>query len=241
VRNEVSNVFASEDDGRSWRGLSGQPPSFAVANGTELWGAFGWPGKHERPSASIWRSTNRGETWSKADIALGDGSSPRLYGQLPAPLINEPEEVPLLIMSDNQLVRPELAADSSTWKRVGRPIRDLRPSTGTVNPTVAGRRHGGATYVASGGHIFMSNDGAMTWAAARTHQFAHAQIQCEKLKCYALLTESGSDAGDHVSDIARPPVSLPAISRGVGEGNRQYVATPVRRSSARRRRGRSSA
>lgn len=193
VRNEISDVFASDDDGRSWRGLSGQPPRFAVANGTELWAAFGWPGIHEGPSASIWRSTDRGETWSKADIALADRLSPMLHGQLPAAYINEPGGVPLLIMSDSQLVHPELATDSSTWKRIGRPIPDLRPSPGTVNPTVAGRSHGGALYVASEGHIFMSNDGALTWAEARTHRFIDAQIQCEKSTCYALLTERGSE------------------------------------------------
>jgi hypothetical protein len=193
VRNELSEVFASDDNGRSWRGLSEKPPTMTVANGNELWGAHGWPGHHEGPSASIWASADRGETWSNKDVELTTKHGPALYAQLPAAFLNEPGDPALLLMSNAQIVRPELAADSSTWKRVGHPVPDIRSSRGTVNPTVAGRRYGRSIYVASVGRIFLSNDDGLTWVHQNVHPFFDARIQCVELACYALLMELGSE------------------------------------------------
>lgn len=128
LRNELSDVFVSDDNGRFWRTLSEKPPTLTVANGNELWGAHGWPGHHEGPSASIWRSADRGETWSNKDVEVAKARDAALYSLLPAGFVNEPGEPPLLRMSDVQIVRPELSADSSKWKRVGRrPDAKLRP------------------------------------------------------------------------------------------------------------------
>lgn len=193
LRNELSNVFASDDNGRSWRLLSKEPPTFAVANGNELWAAHGWPGIHEGPSASIWRSADRGQTWSKEDVEVTSRRDEALYARLPAAFVNEPGDAPLLLMSDVQLVRPELLADSSKWQRVGSPIRGLRPSDGTVNPTVTGRRYGNSIYVASAGHIFLSNDEGRTWGDEQVHRFFAARIRCVEGACYALLSELGSE------------------------------------------------
>jgi hypothetical protein len=193
LRNELSDVFASDDNGRSWRQLSQRPPTLTVANGNELWGASGWPGIHEGPSASIWRSTDRGETWSKKDVDVTTTRDEALYARLPAAFVNEPADPPLLLMSNVQIVRPELAADSSTWKRVGRSIPGLRPSDGTVNPTIAGRRYGRSIYVASAGHIFLSNDEGLNWADEQVHAFFDGEIHCVEVACYALLSELGSE------------------------------------------------
>jgi hypothetical protein len=194
LRNELSEVFVSDDNGRSWRTLSEKPPTLTVANGNELWGAHGWPGHHEGPSASIWRSADRGETWSKKDVEVATARDAALYSLLPAGFVNEPGEPPLLLMSDVQIVRPELSADSSKWKRVGRrPDAELRPSKGTVNPTLAGRRYGRSIYVASAGHISLSNDDGMTWADEHVHPFFDARIRCVERACYALLSELGSE------------------------------------------------
>src|SRR4051812_9483322 len=55
LRNGLSDLFASDDSGRTWRALPDRVPTLAVANGHELWGAHGWPGHHEGASAQIWR------------------------------------------------------------------------------------------------------------------------------------------------------------------------------------------
>lgn len=194
LRNGLSDVFVSDDNGRSWRALSEKPPTFTGANGNELWAAHGWPGRHEKPIASIWRSPDGGETWSTKDVELAKSRDATLYSLLPAAFVNEPGEPPLLLMSDAQIVRPELSADSSTWKRVGRrPDAELRPSEGTVNPALAGRRSGRSMYVASAGHISLSNDDGLTWADEHVHSFFNAQIQCVERECYALLGELGSE------------------------------------------------
>src|SRR4051812_41084091 len=70
LRNGRNDLFASDDNGRSWRKLPDRVPTLAVANGHELWGAHGWPGIHERASAQIWRSLDLGETWSTAKLDL---------------------------------------------------------------------------------------------------------------------------------------------------------------------------
>lgn len=194
LRNELSDIFVSDDHGRSWRALSEEAPTLTVANGNELWAAHGWPGRHEEPSASIWRSADRGETWSSKDVEVAKARDAALYSLLPAAFVNEPGDPPLLLMSDGQIVRPELSADSSKWKRVGRrPDAELSPSNGTVNPTLAGRRYGRSIYVASSGHISLSNDDGLTWADEHVHPFFDAQIRCVERDCYALLSELGSE------------------------------------------------
>jgi hypothetical protein len=192
VRNALSELFASDDNGRSWRALPEKPPLLGIANGGEIWSAHGWPGHHEGPSAVLWRSTDRGETWSKTEIELAGAHGDALYARLPSAFINEPDDVPLLLMSDFQLVLPALVADTSTWQRVGRPIPGLEPATGTVNSGAAGRQHERSIYVASSGFIFFSNDDGMTWVKERVHPFFDAQIRCRGTTCYALLSELGS-------------------------------------------------
>jgi hypothetical protein len=192
VRNELSELFASDDHGRSWRALSEKPPLLGIANSGEIWGAHGWPGIHEGPSAALWRSADRGETWSKTTIELAGARGDALYARLPAAFINEPDDAPLLVMSDFQLVRPALVADSSTWQRVGRPIPGLQRTTGTINTGAAGRQHRRSIYVASSGFMFFSGDDGTTWAREPVHPFFDARIRCRGTTCYALLSELGS-------------------------------------------------
>jgi len=193
IRNERSDLFASDDDGNSWRALSDKPETLSVANGNDLWGAHGWPGRHEGPSARIWYSADRGETWSRTEIELPKDRSEPLFPRLPAAFVHEPGDPPLLLMSDFQLVRPELVARSSTWKRLGSPIPGLRPSRGTIDSSAAGRQYRGSIYVASAGSIFFSGDEGVTWAMRPVHSFMDAQIRCRASACYALLMQLGSE------------------------------------------------
>lgn len=84
LRNELSDIFVSDDHGRSWRALSEKVPTLTVANGNELWAAHGWPGRHEEPSASIWRSADSGETWSNKDVEVAKARDAALGSVLPA-------------------------------------------------------------------------------------------------------------------------------------------------------------
>jgi hypothetical protein len=195
VRNELSNLFASDDSGRTWRALPSRVPSLAVANGHELWGAHGWPGHHEPASAQIWRSLDRGETWSIAELDLPERYGPALDSRLPAAFLNEPDDELLLAMSDFQLVRPQIAADSATWSRVGARLPGGGRSTGTINASVAGRKHGRSIYVASAGSIAFSDDDARTWSNAAVHRAHSTTIRCTGSTCYALLSELGSEWG----------------------------------------------
>lgn len=191
VRNEVSELFASDDNGRSWRTLAERRESLTVANGTEIWGAHGWAGHHERPSASFAHSADRGDTWSTMKVPFLRWDE-TLHARLPAAFINEPAEEPLLLMSDAQLVRPALVLDTAKWQRVGRAIQGPPPSRGTVNRSLAGRKHGNSIYVASAGVIYFSADDGMTWTSQRVHANADAEIRCRATTCYALVSETGS-------------------------------------------------
>ena len=209
VRNELSELYVSDDDGRQWRVLPETPESLRVANGKELWGAHGWPGHHEGPSARLWRSLDLGETWSHVDLEL-PGDRRELHARLPAGFINEPGDEPLLVMSDFQLVRPDLVTNSSAWRRVGRRISGLEPSTGTINSTATGRKHGRSIYVASAGEIFLSNDEGMTWAQTSLDLLWRPDIRCVESTCYVLsnnadrqwdgflTTEAGTNEWRHI-------------------------------------------
>lgn len=192
VRNELFELFASDDQGQSWRAVSGAHGTLAVANGNEIWGAHGWPGHHEAPSAAVWQSRDLGNTWTHVALALP--SRAVLDAHLPAAFIHEPTDVPLLLMSNAQLVRPTLAADSTTWPRVGAPIEGAHGSRGTVHPNIAGRKHGRSMYVASSDAIHLSNDDGVTWQRQPVGDFAEAKIRCRESECYALLGELGSRA-----------------------------------------------
>lgn len=191
LRTEISEVFVSDDNGGSWRATSATPPEFAIANENEIWAAHGWTGYHEGPSASIWRSTDKAETWSHVDIELPGGRGTEIFGRLPAIFINGPADEPLLAMSDFQLVRPDLAADSSKWKRIGTRIRESTLEVGT-NRYLSGRRYGRWIYVASFGHIFFSSDEGVTWADQPVHPFFDSDIRCLGATCYVLVNELGS-------------------------------------------------
>jgi hypothetical protein len=194
IRNEVSELFASDDNGSSWRALRGTPHAMTIANGTELWGAYGWPGHHERASASISYSGDSGETWSTVDLKLPDDRGAELYARLSAAFINEPDAAPLLVMSDFHLARPELVADSTKWKTVGRrgAILDATRVRGTVD-RAAGLQHGQSIYVATSGSIYFSGDDGDSWSRQEVHPFFGAQIRCRETACYALLNQLGSE------------------------------------------------
>ncbi|MCE9575708.1 MAG: hypothetical protein K8W52_21340 [Deltaproteobacteria bacterium] len=190
IRTESSDLVASEDGGRSWRALSNRPETLSIANGGEIWGAHGWPGHHEGPSARLSHSADRGETWSQVEFELPEDRGAALLARLPAAFVQEPRDPPRLLMSDLQLVRPELATNSSTWKRVGVPITGAeRPGEGTVNLRVYGRMYRGSIYVASALAIYFSGDEGATWARTSVPSSVEAQIRCREFSCYALLAD----------------------------------------------------
>jgi hypothetical protein len=191
-RNELSELFASDDNGLSWRALPGTPHAMSIANGTELWGAQGWPGHHERASASVSYSSDSGETWSTVELKLPDARGDELYARLPAAFINEPGAAPLLVMSDFHLARPELAADSTKWKTVGRRALGEERVRGTVD-RAAGLQHGHSIYIAASGSIYFSADDGESWSRQEVHPFFDAQIRCRERTCYALLSQRGSE------------------------------------------------
>jgi hypothetical protein len=190
---EASELFASDDSGRTWRALPDRVPMLAVANGHELWGAHGWPGYHERASAQIWRSLDLGETWSTAKLDLPERYGPALDSRLPAAFLNEPDDEPLLAMSDFQLVRPQITADSAAWSRVGARVPGGGRSTGTINADVTGRKHGRSIYVAFPDSIAFSDDNARTWSDAAVRPAYDAAVRCTGSTCYALLSQLGSE------------------------------------------------
>jgi hypothetical protein len=78
---------------------------------------------------------------------------------LPAIFVNEPADPPLLLMQDLQLVRPRIDSDFDSWSPVGTRV----PADEWVGRWRGGGvQHGGVTYVAIPGHIFMSVDNART-------------------------------------------------------------------------------
>jgi hypothetical protein len=185
VANELGELFGSDDGGASWRALRGHPGTLAVANGGELWGAKGWPGHHEDPSAEIWFSDDRGDSWSNKDLELPEPRH-KVHAHLPGAFLQEPANPPLLAMWTRQLVRPEVTSKPSTWKRVGTiPDAALSPSGGA-----AGLEYRGSIYLAVLGHIFLSRDQAQTWDR-RDVSFMKAQIRCHADTCHALLDELG--------------------------------------------------
>jgi hypothetical protein len=192
VRNELSELFASDDNGLSWRALPGGPQAMSIANGGEMWGANGWAGQHEPPSASVSYSSDRGDSWSKIALNLPDGWGDELYARLPAAFINEPDAAPLLLMSDFHLARPELAADSTKWKTVGRRVLGAASVRGTVD-RAAGLQHGHSIYIATSGSIYFSGDDGESWSRQEVHRFSDAQVRCRATTCYALLSQSGSE------------------------------------------------
>lgn len=127
------------------------PQAMSIANGGEMWAANGWAGhrgprpSHERPSASVSYSSDCGDNWSKIALELPDGWGDELYARLPAAFTNEPDAAPLLLMSDFHLARPELAADSTKWKTVGRRVLGAASVRRTVD-RAAGLQHGHSIY-----------------------------------------------------------------------------------------------
>jgi hypothetical protein len=190
VRNLRNELFASEDRGRTWRELADGPHLLSMATGDEIWAAHGWPGHHEGPSATIWRSRDRGATWSSVDLDV-----PRVWSELdarlPAVFVNEPGDAPLLLMSNLQLARPSLVADSLTWERVGHPVPSLEHPRGTVDRDVAATRHRGSIYVAVRRAIYLSNDNGATWTKQDIPNGWRWQLRCLAATCYAF-----SDAVD---------------------------------------------
>jgi hypothetical protein len=136
------------------------------------------------------------------DLELPDKRRERIDCRLPAAYINEPGDQPLLVMSDFQLVRPDLVTNSSAWKRVGQRISGLEPSTGTVNSTAAGLKHGGSIYVASAGSIFLSNDEGITWSETSVDSLYRTDIRCVESTCYALSSNADSKWGGFLTTEA---------------------------------------
>ncbi len=192
VRNELAELFASDDQGRSWHSLSAEPTALAVAEGNQLWGAHGWKGHHEAPSAKIWRSTDRGERWTQRKIDLPERHSSELHDRLPALFLNEPSAPPLLLMANFQLVRPDPGADFSSWAKVGTPVPGLTPLKGTINHYTAGLQYQRSIYIAASNQIFFSGDAGASWSSQIVDLFSQGRIRCRGTACYALLSPSGS-------------------------------------------------
>jgi hypothetical protein len=193
ISNERFQLFASDDSGASWRALAIRPETLSVANGAELWGAHGWAGHHEGPTARVSRSQDRGETWTVIDLELPAGG-PTHRSHLPVAFAQAPDAAPLLLMADFQLVRPELTRSSATWERIGSPVpRGPSITRGTINAHETARQHHGSIYVASRGSIFLSADEGASWAQTRPASFSRPELRCRASTCYALLGRSGSD------------------------------------------------
>jgi hypothetical protein len=184
LRNELSELYASDDNGHTWRTLAAHP-SVLTTSGNEIWGAQGWPGHHERPSAAVWRSTDRGDTWAYKSISVSRENDD-LYARLPAAFINEPSTPPVLLMSDFHLAEPAVA-EPSQWKRFGGRIASANHVRGTVEGA-DGIQHGSSIYVASADAMYLSTDGAEHWTTASVPRFRHAKLRCRESTCYALLS-----------------------------------------------------
>ena len=191
LSNGLGQVFESDSSAHSWREVTSGVFGLAVADSTQVWGCHGWPGIHEGPSATVWHSPDAGHTWARTDLSLpgGAGHTPEVQRRLPAIFVNEPADPPLLLMQDLQLVRPRVDSDFDSWSPVGTrvPADEWGGSW-----RGSGVQHGGVTYVATPGHIFMSVDNARTWSKQDVHRFFDAHIICSQKTCFALLSETGS-------------------------------------------------
>lgn len=194
VRNELFELFASDDQGASWHSLSAKPTALAVAEGNQLWGAHGWKGHHEAPNAKIWRSTDRGERWEQRELELPERHSEELPGRLPSLFLNDPSAPPLLLMADYQLVRPALGTDSSAWAKVGTPLPGLTSMKGSIGHQNDGLEYQGSIYVAADDRIAFSGDAGASWSAHEVAPFYKARLRCRDTTCYALLAPLGSGA-----------------------------------------------
>jgi hypothetical protein len=223
IHNERFQLFASDDSCASWRALGVRPETLSVANGTELWGAHGWAGHHEGPSARVSRSLDRGETWTVTDLELTDHPSASLPSRLPVAFAQAPDAPPLVLMADFQFVRPELTPRTAAWKRVGAPVAQNNGLTrGTLDSHQAALQYRGSIYVASPRSIFLSTDQGATWAQSRPASFIRPELRCRASTCYAVLGQLGSEWNHLVTTAAGSndwtPVAefdLAAISRAL--------------------------
>lgn len=231
VRNELSEVFASDDGGRSWHLLPEERMTLAVAEGNQLWGVEGeWRGAHQATRAAVWRSTDRGERWDRREIELpkrpasAAGSQPPLFSEelaerLPLLFVNEPAAAPLLLMGNFQLVRPDVNANVTSWVRVGTPVRDAATREGTLRHRNAGLQVQGSIYLAVSHQIFFSDNDGVSWSSQRTEPFYDARIRCRDGACYALLAPLGSEPATLLTTVAGRnewkklvTLDLPAVS-----------------------------
>ena len=191
LRNEYAQLFETIDDGRTWQKVGTRIRDLAVSNGDKLWAFHGWPGHHESPSASMSYSSDRGRTWEEAKFSVPDVRSDEMYSYLPATFLNAPGDDPLVLMFNLQLVRPIPGKGPNAWPKVGVPVPDGSRPFGQWYGAAAEYR--GAYYVAYDSRLFMSVDGAKSWSALSVHYFVIARIKCRLDRCFALLSELGSE------------------------------------------------
>jgi hypothetical protein len=191
IQNELGEMLTSDLTGGSWTKLSERAHGLVVARGREIWGAHGWPGHHECPRGNVWYSPDGGGTWIASEIGMPcEHHSDLVNARLPGGFINGPSDDPLLLMFNLQLVRPRPGEDVSSWQPVGRPIPGVER---LFRWRASGTHSRGVAYVAVANRIFMSRDEGGTWIAREVHPFFDAEIRCHGARCFALLSQLGSE------------------------------------------------
>jgi len=225
LANHFGEVFASDNGGERWSRVADNVSGLAVADRTHIWGAVGWQGIHEPPSAAMSYSSDGGRRWSHAELDLpaGFGHDPVVRGRLPGVFINEPDHPPLLLMQNFQLMRPRPNSQFDTWQAIGKPV----PVSESGRRWIAsGLQHAHAIYVAAQGAIHLSTDEANTWDTRRVHDFFDARLTCHEATCFALLSGLGSSWNTVVSTSAGNNDWKPFQSLDL-EGVRRAFATQV--------------